>query len=149
MRPEGGWLGEAVLLILRLFGRLANLETAIEAYTAGAQRQAQLIVTEAMMTIELPPHRRLRLGDDLTANFPPALRQISNPDLLELLSVVDPTPDSTLESGAQYWGDLPDRIHFIADMFRCYQMSTELLEPPFTAEQTAMLKEGRIPPGRL
>jgi hypothetical protein len=136
LRPEGRWLRDLAWFILRRLGRLTNFDALVEGYVAEAGRQAQFIVTETMMTIELPHNTRLRLGDDLAARFPPSLQQLSNPDLLELLRQIDPTPDSTLESGAEYWGDLPDRIHFIADMFRCYQLSPELLEPPFPPDQT-------------
>ncbi len=139
MRPEGGWRRELAWLIMRLLGRLTDFDAVVGTYVAEAQRQAQLLVTETMMTIELPHNTRLRLGDDLAAGFPPLLQQLSNPDLLELLAQIDPTPDSTRESGAEYWGDLADRIHFIADMFRCYQMSPELLEPPFAPDQIPAL----------
>jgi hypothetical protein len=136
LRPEGGWLREVTWSILRVLGRLANFDTVVERYVAAAERQAQFLITETMMTIELPHNNRLRLGDDLTASFPFLLKQLRNPELLDLLAQIDPTPDSTRESGAEYWGDLSDRIHFIADMFRCYQMSPELLEPPFPPDQT-------------
>ena len=149
LRTEGGLLAEIVWFILRLFGRLADFDTALETVVAGAQRQAQYVVTETMMTIELPPDNQLRLGADLTAGFPPFLQRIANPDLLALLRQIDPTPDSQRESGADYWGDLPDRLHFIADMFRSYETSRELFDPPFSAEQTAVLKNGRLPSGSL
>ena len=136
LRPEGGWLRDLAWYIMLLLGRLTNFDAVVETYVTEAQRQAQFLVTETMMTIELPHNTRLRLGDDLTENFPPLLQQLSNPDLLELLRQIDPTPDSKRESGAAYWGDLPDRIYFIADMFRCYHMSPELLEPPFAQDQT-------------
>jgi hypothetical protein len=148
LRPGGGRLAEVGWVVLRWLGQLTHFDQATEVYVAGAQRQAQFLVTQTMMAIELPQHK-LRLGDDLTAGFPAMLRQISNPDLRELLSQIDPTPDSTAESGAEFWGDLSDRIHFIADMFRCYQVSPELFEPPFNEDQTAALKEDRLPEGRL
>jgi hypothetical protein len=113
---------------------LTELEAAIEAFVNWAKRQVQFLVTETMMTIELSPDNRLRLGDDLTAGFPPMLQRITNPDLLALLARIDPTPDSTSESGAVFWGDLPDRMHFIADMFRCYEMDRKLLEAPFDTD---------------
>jgi hypothetical protein len=34
-------------------------------------------------------------------------------------------------------------------MFRCYALSPELLGPPFSEDQLAALKQGRIPAGRL
>jgi len=135
MRPEDGWRRELAWLIMRLLGRLTDFDAVVGTYVAEAQRQAQFLVTETMMTIELPRNNRLRLGDDLAAGFPPLLQQLSNPDLLELLAQIDPTPDSTRESGTEYWGDLADRIHFIADMFRCYHLFPDLLEPPFPPEQ--------------
>ena len=149
LHPSWGWLNEVIWSFMRLFGRLTELDTAITEFLAALQREAQYIITETMMTIELPRHNRLRLGDDLASGFPPLLKKIANPDLLALLAQIDPTPDSTRESGADLWGDLPDRLHFIADMFRCYQTSTEVFEPPFLAGQTAALKEGRLPVGEL
>jgi hypothetical protein len=149
LRPEWGGLNELIWFFMRLFGRLTDLDTAIAAYLAAAQREAQLIVTKAMMTIELPHGKLLRLGLDLGSEYPPALQQIGNQDLLALLARIDPTTDSPIESGAQYWGDLTDRLHFIVELFRCYQSSDELAEPPFTAIQAAELKDGRLPSGRL
>ena len=149
LHPEWGWFNEVIWLILHLFGRLTELDTAIQVYFESAQREAQFIVTEALMMLEMPHYNRIRLGDDLAASFPPILQQLADPDLLVLLSQIDPTPDSQRESGAEYWGDLPDRLHFIADMFRCYQASPELLEPPFNEEQVTALKGGRLPAGRL
>jgi len=141
LQPDGGWMIEIEWFILRLFGRLTELEAAIEAFVNWAKRQVQFLVTETMMTIELSPDNRLRLGDDLTAGFPPMLQRITNPDLLALLARIDPTPDSTSESGAVFWGDLPDRMHFIADMFRCYEMDRKLLEAPFDTDSIPALRE--------
>ncbi|TVL99981.1 MAG: hypothetical protein CV087_15775 [Candidatus Brocadia sp. WS118] len=45
--------------------------------------------------------------------------------------------------------DLPDRLHFIIDLFRCYQELKDLFEPPFTAEQVTAIKNGHLPDGRL
>ena len=136
-------------LLLRAAGRLTGVNKLLAAYLAAAQREAQFIITETMMMIEMPHFNRIRLGDDLAARFPPILRQVTHPDLQALLAQIDPTPDSTAQSGALLWGDLPDRLHFIADLFRCYQMDARILEPPFTGDQVAEFKSGRLPPGRL
>jgi hypothetical protein len=69
--------------------------------------------------------------------------------LSTLLEQIDPTPDSTTDSGASDWANFPERLHFIADLFRCYQESPDVFEPPFTAEQVAALKAGRMPEGAL
>jgi hypothetical protein len=149
LHPSWGILNDIIWGAMRLFGRLTRLDVAIVAFLEILKREAQYITTETMMTITLPPHERLRLGDDLKAGFPLALQQITNPELKALLSQIDPTPDSTAESGAKYWGDLADRLHFIVDMFRCYQMDEALYEPPFLPGQTTALKEGHLPVGEL
>ena len=92
---------------------------------------------------------RLRLGEDLAAGFPPLLQHIENVELQRLLAQIDPTPDSPRQSGAADWADLPDRIHFIAELFRCYQLEQILWAPPFRPDQVAVLKDGHLPLGRL
>ena len=149
INPDWTWINKAIWQLMRLFGRLTTLDAAVRTYYAAAQREAQLLITETMMTVELPGDTRLRLGRDLITNFPTEMKQISNLELLALLTMVDPTSDSTYGSGADYWGDLLDRLHFIADMFRCYLVSSELFEPPFTLEQTIALQADRMPLGRL
>ena len=101
------------------------------------------------MTLRLSDDRLLYLGQDLRGSFPPDLQQIDNPDLQALLQQIDPTPDSLQDTGTDDWGNLADRIHFIADMFRVYEQDAGLLGPPFTLEQVVKLKAGQRPAGRL
>jgi hypothetical protein len=147
--PYGGWFARARLLPTRFLGKPTPLDSAISALVTDVRSQSHRIITEHMMTIGLSHSIRLRLGEDLSAEFPSSLRQIADPDLQSLLAQVDPTPNSTRESGAVDWADLPDRIHFIADMFRCYQETQDLFEPPFAPDQVVALKAGQPPSGRL
>jgi hypothetical protein len=147
--PRQTWLLRSRLFLLQLIGRPSPLDTAIDGLLAEAERVAHRVVTETMMTIGLPHGKILRLGEDLSAEVPPALRLITLPDLQAMLAQIDPTPDSMRESGAVDWSDLPDRLHFIVDLFRSYHASADLFEPPFTADQIAALKAGRLPQGRL
>jgi hypothetical protein len=147
--PVVGWLVLLKWLIRRLLGRETAFDRAIQTLLAAARLRLRQALTETIMTIQLPPDLQVRLGQDLTAGFPEILRQLSDPELRGLLEQLDPTPDSTVGSGALDWADLPDRLHFIIDLFRCYQESAELFTAPFTPEQTAELKAGRLPPGRL
>jgi hypothetical protein len=101
------------------------------------------------MTITLPPDNLLHLSKDLVTQFPVDLQQLTNADLLALLTQIDPTKDSVLESGALDWADLHERMHFIADMFRCYHESKDLFDTAFSTQQTEAIKNGNIPPGRL
>jgi len=147
--PYRGWLARVRLFFLRLFDRPSPFDAALDILLAEARRQAHLVITEYLMTLGLPHGARLRLGEDVPADFPASLKQIILPDLRALLDKIDRTPDSPRGSGAVDWAYLPDRMHFIGDLFRCYQESPALFEPPFTAEQVAALKAGRLPEGRL
>jgi hypothetical protein len=143
--PYRGWLARLRLFLTRLLHRPRPFDDAVNSLITEARRQARLFITDQLMTISFPPGIRLRLGDDLHAEFPAALRQIASPDLLALLAQIDPTPDSPRDSGASDWADLSDRIHFIADLFRCYADYADLFAPPFTSDQIAQLKAGRLP----
>jgi hypothetical protein len=148
--PFYGWLVYLQLAgMRRVLKRPTLFEMAVIALVAEARQQARLLITEYMMTIGLPHGVRRCLGDDLRLGFPTSLQHISNLDLSALLEQIDPTPDSTRDSGASDWANFPERLHFIADLFRCYQESPEVFEPPFTAEQVAVLKAGGMPDGSL
>lgn len=147
--PQNGWLVRLRLFLLKLLGRPQPLDAALDNLLTEARRLAHLIITAYMMTIGLPPDVILHLGQDLPAEFPPSLKQIALPDLQALLARIDPTPDSTRGSGAVDWSALPDRLHYIIDLFRCYHEYAALFDPPFAPEQVAALKAGRLPEGRL
>jgi hypothetical protein len=137
------------LVVARLAGRAEPLLRARDALADQARRLARLAITDQMMTLALPGGRILRLGQDLTAQFPPTLRQIANPEAQALLQQIDPTPDSMAGTGARDWGNLPDRLHFIVDLFRAYHAEPALFSPPFSPEQVAGITAGRVPAGRL
>jgi hypothetical protein len=147
--PWRGWPAYALVLFMRFLKRPAPLDLAIDELVAVTRQQTRMFLTEHLMTLGFPHGVRLRLGDDLTARFPEALRQINNPDLRTLLERIDPTPDSLRETGAVDWASLPDRLHFIADLFRCYEETPELAGPPFTPDQVTQVKAGRRPHGPL
>jgi hypothetical protein len=147
--PQNTWFVRLRLFLLKLFNRPRPFDVALDGLLAEARRLAHLIITEYMMTIGLPHDVILHLGEDVPAEFPPSLQHLTLPDLQALLAKIDPTPDSPRDSGAVDWSALPDRLHYIIDLFRCYHESTDLLDPPFTVEQVIALKAGRLPEGRL
>jgi hypothetical protein len=118
------------LAVLRLGGEAAPLLAARDRLADEAQRLGRQAITAALMTLELPQGRVLRLGHDLTAAFPASLRTLDNPDLRALLATVDTTPDSPRGTGGRDWSDLPGRMHFIADLFRAYHEDEALFERP-------------------
>jgi hypothetical protein len=102
------------------------------------------VVTEELMTLALPDGT-LHLGRDLTGSFPPHLGALADPELVEFLRAVDPTPDTLRGSGANDWAHLPERMHFIADLFRIQHENAALLQAPFTPEQLRSIAAGRTP----
>jgi hypothetical protein len=136
------------------FASWIGLRNRVDAVAARLLERARLlsrmVITEHLMTLGLPGGKYLKLGEDLREEFPETLKQVRNTELLALFTMVDPTPDSLAGTAAHDWSILPERMHYIADMFRCLQEQPDLLlAAPFTPEQVAVLKAGRIPPGRL
>lgn len=128
---------------------LPAMDAALQDLLSAMRRQLRLFVTKHMMTLWIPPDTTLYLGEDVRTRFPASLRRIANADLRALLKQIDPTPNSRRESGAIDWADLSDRLHFIVDLFRCYQEAPVLMQPPFDQEQMLLMKAGKVPQGKL
>ena len=133
------------LAVAKLFGRAGSLVEARDRLADDAQRLGRLAVTELMMTLELPRGVVLRLGKAFPATFPPLLKTIDNAELSSLLAVIAPAQDSGPSAGVGDWSHLPDRMRFIADLFRAYHLDATLFDPPFTAQQIAAFKAGQRP----
>jgi len=112
-------------------------------------RLIRQVITDHLMTLHLSGTEVLRLGRDLSSQFPESLARISSPRLKEMLARVDLTPDSLRGSGADDWANFADRMHFIADFFRVYQERVQLFDAPFTTGQAALIKAGKRPDGPL
>jgi hypothetical protein len=147
--PYPTWATRLWLRYRQWRGRPLLMDIAMDRFVARVRYLAHLVVTEHMMTIGLPEGNYLRLGRDLRADYPPSLVRLANEDLLRLLALVDPTTDSVDATGALDWGRLTDRLHFIVDMFRCYQEWLLLFDPPFTAAQAEAIKRGQRPQGEV
>jgi hypothetical protein len=130
-------------------GRGLSLDGTFDRLAREVNRLVRQVITEHLMTLHLAGGEVLRLGQDLPTTFPQALEHISNAKLREFLARTDATPDSLSKSGAEDWADFGDRMHFIADFFRAYQEQPQLFEAPFTQEQVAVLRSGKLPHGRL
>lgn len=133
----------------KLFGQTGILDRAVEMLTQSLQLHLRRILTNHLMTLSLPPDNRLHLGKDLTAVYPSALKTLTNADLLSFLHEIDPVPDSLLQSGATDWANFQERMHFIAELFRCYHEEKSLFTAAFSVAQTGELKEGKLPAGQL
>lgn len=143
----GAWL-RIRAQVARLTGRPLPADVAIDALISAVRRRLRLVLTELLMTLRLPG-TVVRLGSDVGGTFPPELRDITHPPLTALLTRIDPTPNAPARSGAADWTDLAERMHFIADLFRCWHARPELFTPPYNTEQVAAMRAGRRPSGEL
>lgn len=147
--PPESWLARIRLGYLKITGRTSRLDTAIDQLLNRLQGVVREQLTAHLMTLTLPPDLRLSLGKDLNKSYPASLLQLSCASLLTLLSEIDPTPDSITQSGAVDWADLPERMHFITELFRCYHIDPVLYTAAFTSQQVEAMKVGKLPSGRL
>ena len=147
--PDLGWLSRLRWRLISRIGLRNPVDIACSRLVEQARLLGRVVVTEHLLRLSLPGGERLEAGEDLRAVSPAALAHLVNAELLALLDLVDPTPDSLRETAAADWSVLPDRMHFIVDMFRCFQERPDLSRPPFNPEQVATLKDGRRPEGRL
>ncbi len=133
------------LLAVKLAGQADPLFEARDRLTEEAQRLGREVVTEYMMTLRLAAAGELQLGRELPVGFPALLQQITNLDLRALLQQVEPAADGDRQAGVADWSRLPERMHFIADLFRTYHLEASLFDPPFTSDEEIVIKEGRRP----
>ncbi|MGH3926772.1 MAG: hypothetical protein ACRDTT_28570, partial [Pseudonocardiaceae bacterium] len=119
--PGLGWFSRLRLRLRSRIGLRNMADIACSRLLEQARLLGRVVITEHLLTLGLPRGQRLQLGMDLRAEFPETLAKLTNTELLALLTLVDPTPDSVLETSARDWSILPERLHFIADMFRCFQ----------------------------
>ena len=129
--PKQNWLHALVSMFRNFFNMPTPLDVVAGKFAGEARHRIRLFLTAHLMELGFPKGVRLHLGKDLKANFPPDLQNLNNPDLIALLKKIDPTPDSLVDTGTVDWANLYDRLHFIADLFRCYQETPDLLSPPF------------------
>ncbi len=129
--------------------RTPPLDRALEGLVEVVGSRLRAILTRELMTMDLAGVATLRLGEDLPGEIPGTLAELDHPDLLALLARVDPTPHDLAETGARDWSDLGERLHFIADLFRCHQDTPELLNAPYTPLQLREIAAHRMPPPPL
>lgn len=144
-----GIVGKFIFFASVLRGKRSLLNHAIDNLAAEAEQHLRKFITAALMTLTIPPNNCLRLGKDLNAPFCEDLQQLTNADLIRFLARIDPTANSLKDSGATDWARLEERLHYIADLFRCFHDKEELFTEAFSPEQLTALKAGRIPAGRL
>jgi hypothetical protein len=141
--------GKILYFFKWLIGKTSLLKKAVDSLVFAAEGHIRRVITANLMTLTLPPGNCLHLGQDLVADYPEDLKQLTNPELLALLAQIEPTTNNPRGEGATDWSELKQRLHFIADLFRCYHETKDLFNEAFTSQQIAVLKAGGLPEGPL
>ena len=68
---------------------------------------------------------------------------------MALLARYEPVPPALDDCGARDWSELPQRMHYIAHLFRAFHEHADLASPPFTAAQVERIRAGELPDGEL
>lgn len=141
--------GKVTYFFSWISGHTNIFKKAVDNLVTHAESKIRQVITKNLMTLYLPPDSVLELGNDLLLPHPDNLRELSNPVLIDFLKQVRPSPESIDGAGCTDWSNLRQRIHYIANLFRCYQENAELFNSPFSQEQVAIIKSGEIPGGIL
>lgn len=115
-------------------------------------------MTRLLMTLRVPG-AALRLRADLQpladgALFPAELAELATDpaELAEASGVFeqwDRTGGTGHHDGAHDWGVLRERMNYIVNLFRSRQQDPALAAAPFTDDQLAAMRAGRVPAGPL
>jgi hypothetical protein len=135
----------AIRLAFRFLGPLGVTRQRVR---AAIQHDWQCLATRLSMRLSLPGGRVLPLGGDHIPwpnQIPEALRQLSNADLIALLTRYDDDLTQLRARGAHNWARLHDRMGFICELFRAEQQSGNLFDSPFDEEALAAIANGVVP----
>lgn len=132
---------------------LGAIERPLSELTDVAQIVWEAIATRTLMSLALPGGAVLPLGKDIPrasaarAYLPAALTDVADPaELAAVMKLYDRALGDTDEgSGSVDWRVLEDRMNFIVNLFRSRQQDLDLLGPPFSAPQRAMIEARRMP----
>jgi hypothetical protein len=113
-----------------------------------AIRVTREVVTEAMMVLSLPG-AVLSLGRNLDVPVPALLAGEPQPFLAGFVREYDPCPPGGIACAATDWCNLQQRMHYITHLFRAYAETASLFARPFTTEQVAAFRAGKIPTGDM
>lgn len=108
------------------------------------------LATRYAMKLALPGGEEVSLGNDVPdspTHVPPDLRVLDDPKTEALLERFDHRLGAAQGTGANNWADLNDRMAFIVQLLRARQQDLDLMRPPFTPEEEALLAQGIVPDG--
>ena len=124
-------IGKLMYFFRWVIGETKLFKDAIDNLAATAEKHIRIVITKHLMTLTLPPNNCLHLSENLTAPYPDNLATITSADLTALLKQLKPSINTIDGAGCTDWADLRQRIHYIANLFRCYHNAKELFDAPF------------------
>jgi len=133
--------------LARLARRLEPLVRARDQLAEEVQQTGRRVITATLMTLELPTGEVLKLDQELSGRQPDVLKIIDHPVLAAFLAQI--MAGASQGARVKDWGNLAERMRFIAGLFRMVHMAPALFDPPFDAEQVAVIRSGGRPGGRL
>ncbi|HEY1829103.1 MAG TPA: hypothetical protein VGG38_02550 [Acidimicrobiales bacterium] len=108
----------------------------------------QRALTATMLRL-ITADEALKLDDDVPpldgTLFPSALSDLHGCEAGQAYGLWDRTDGTGRPTGAHDWADLPERMNYIATLFRSRQQHPPLFSPPFTPAQLDDLAHGRLP----
>ncbi len=143
------WKGKFLYFVNWVAGKTNLLKESIDRFTHQAQAPIREVITEHLMTLNLPANNCIHLGRDLTMQYPSTLQTLNNDKLIALLTQLKPNSHSYDGQGCDDWSNLQQRIFFIANLFRCYQDTPDLFNEAFNEQQLRIIRAGNVPKGNL
>lgn len=122
----------------------AALGALVAAVRRHSERVTREVITEALMLLTLPDGTVLSLGRRLDLPIPPALQSPAAEEFRALRARFARTA-----TDVEDWAVLDQRMGFILHLFCALHARADLFSPPFTSEQLAQLRAGRLPDGLL
>ena len=124
-----------------------EMSAALRPLCTALEAAFQTVSTKVLMEMSVPG-QVLHLGEDVPPPpggplYPDCLAALDDPQPLQLFSQFHAT--QCQGSGARDWVSFPERMRYIAVLFRSRQQVPALWEPPFTDAQVAALKAGQLP----
>lgn len=124
------------------------IEFAARRYAEFARALTRKIVTDSLMVLVMPD-QALRLGAHLPLPFAPDVERLDFAALRAMWDEHEPNKPDCADCGALDWASLPQRMHYIMHLFRCYHAQNALFTPPFSPDQRDLLLAGKLPSGSL
>jgi hypothetical protein len=132
---------------------ILNEHLKLQPYIAASMpRIVRRCVTQRMLCFHIGA-KRLAVSEDVVpladTPFPETLRTLDDAALQALLDRYDESGGTLVNSRAQDWTRLEDRMGYIVNLFRCFHLDPSVHMAPYQPGQMAVVQQGGVPDGPL